>query len=200
MSGSTEGNQATIIAAAVAGAAALLIFVAMMPGLFLLALFCGDSTQTPENFPAPFSGGSLMPLDSLAICRGNFSWPLVGYGRERITSRFGPRISPGGIGSANHKGIDIGAPNGTEIHAACGGTVTVSSYNSTRGYYVQIDHGNGISTLYQHMSVRKCGVGDFVAGGGVIGLVGSTGASTGNHLHFEVRVNGTCYDPLQIFS
>ena len=86
--------------------------------------------------------------------------------------------------------VDIGAGNGTNILAAASGTVIVSTYNSAYGNYVVIDHGGGMSTLYAHMSKRLVGVGDTVTVGEVIGLVGSTGLSTGPHLHFEVRING----------
>lgn len=108
-----------------------------------------------------------------------------------ITSRFGIRSRD------NHKGLDIGAPKGTPIYAAASGTVTVSQYGYGGGYgnYVMVSHGNGIQTLYGHCSELCVSVGEYVSQGQLIAKVGSTGISTGNHLHFEVRVNGVAQDP-----
>lgn len=111
-----------------------------------------------------------------------------------ISSEFGGRTSPGGIGSTNHKGRDYAAAAGTPIFAAAAGTVTTVSYNSARGNYVVINHGD-ISTWYQHCSTIGVSVGQSVGAGQNIATVGSTGASTGPHLHFEVHVNGTPVDP-----
>ncbi len=127
---------------------------------------------------------------------GTFRWPVSG----RITSRFGGRRSPGGIGSTNHKGIDIAAPRGTPVYAADGGTVTYSGWMSGYGYAVQIDHGGGVKTLYGHNSSLTCSVGDHVYKGQQIARVGSTGNSTGNHCHFEVRINGVARNPLNYLS
>lgn len=123
---------------------------------------------------------------------GNFRWPCSG----RISSTFGYRKSPGGIGSTNHKGIDIAAPKGSPVYAADGGTVCYSGWMSGLGYLVQIDHGNGIVTWYGHNSSLLVSVGQHVYKGQQIARVGSTGNSTGNHCHFEVRVNGTARNPL----
>lgn len=123
---------------------------------------------------------------------GSFRWPVNG----RISSRFGGRKSPGGIGSTNHKGLDIAAPYGTAVCAADGGTVTYSGWMRGYGYVVQIDHGNGYQTLYGHNSSLTCSVGQHVYKGQQIARVGSTGNSTGNHCHFEVRVNGVARNPL----
>ena len=95
-----------------------------------------------------------------------------------------------------HNGIDIAAAGGTNILAAESGTVIVAEYNSGYGNYIIVDHGNGYSTLYAHSSRLIASVGDHVNRGDVIALVGTTGNSTGNHLHFEVRVNGTPTNPL----
>ena len=111
-----------------------------------------------------------------------------------ISSEFGGRQSPGGIGSTNHKGRDYAAASGTPIFAAAAGTVTTVSYNSARGNYVVINHGD-IATLYQHCSTIGVSVGQSVGAGQNIATVGSTGASTGPHLHFEVHVGGTPVDP-----
>ena len=125
---------------------------------------------------------------------GEYIWPSDA---RYITSPFGGRNSPGGIGSTNHKGVDIGASYGTSIYAAKAGTVIVSSYDSGGyGNYVQIDHGNGNYTLYGHMSKRLVSVGQVVSQGQVIGLCGSTGASTGPHVHYEIWVGRSRIDPL----
>lgn len=123
---------------------------------------------------------------------GTFRWPTTG----RITSRFGGRKSPGGIGSTNHKGIDIAVPYRTPIYAADGGTVTYAGWMSGYGYLVQIDHGNGYVTRYGHNSSLTVSVGAKVYKGQQIARAGSTGNSTGNHCHFEIRYNGVARNPL----
>ena len=127
---------------------------------------------------------------------GSFRWPTSG----RITSYFGGRKSPGGIGSTNHKGIDIAVPRGTPIYAADGGTVTYSGWMSGYGYLVQIDHGNGYVTRYGHNSSLTVSVGQHVYKGQQVARAGSTGNSTGNHCHFEVRYNGVAKNPLNYLS
>ena len=123
---------------------------------------------------------------------GSFRWPTSG----RISSYFGGRKSPGGIGSTNHKGIDIAVPRGTPIYAADGGTVTYSGWMSGYGYLVQNDHGNGYVTRYGHNSSLTVSVGQHVYKGQQVARAGSTGNSTGNHCHFEVRYNGVAKNPL----
>lgn len=112
-----------------------------------------------------------------------------------ISSEFGGRESPGGIGSTNHKGRDYAAATGTPIYAAGSGTVTQVSTNSARGKYCIIDHGNNMSTLYQHCSEILVRTGQTVSVGQQIAKVGNTGNSTGPHLHFEVHINGEPVDP-----
>ena len=110
-----------------------------------------------------------------------------------ITSRYGSNDS---VRDHTHAGIDIGAPKGTPIKAAAAGTVTYSgNANDGYGYYVVISHGNGVQTLYAHCSKLLVKKGQKVSQGELIAKVGSTGNSTGNHLHFEVRKNGVTYDP-----
>ena len=113
-----------------------------------------------------------------------------------LTSRFGSRWG------SSHKGIDIGANKGTSIKAAASGTVTISSYGYNGGYgnYVMISHGNGVQTLYGHCSKLYVSVGQKVSQGETIAAVGSTGRSTGNHLHLEIRVNGVAQNPLNYVS
>jgi murein DD-endopeptidase MepM/ murein hydrolase activator NlpD len=129
---------------------------------------------------------------------GGMIWPLPGY--SSISSSFGPRTSPTAGASSYHKGIDIPAPVGTPIVAAIAGTVITSTYGSSEGNYVQIDHGNGVVTQYMHCSSLAVSVGQTVQQGQVIAYVGSTGVSTGAHLHFGVIINGTKYNPLQYVS
>lgn len=112
-----------------------------------------------------------------------------------ITSRFGYRVSPGGIGSTNHKGLDIAASCGTPIYAAAAGTVEFAGTNKTLGKYVIINHGNGVKTYYAHCNSLKVSSGQKVEAGTNIATVGKTGTATGYHLHFEVRVNGTSVNP-----
>ena len=125
---------------------------------------------------------------------GGYIWPVDS---RYITSTVGGRASPGGIGSTNHKGTDIGRVGYTSpIYASKAGTVIVSQYSSSYGNYVAISHGPGNTTLYAHMSSRKASVGQYVNQGDVIGITGSTGNSTGPHLHFEVTENGVRVNPL----
>lgn len=109
-----------------------------------------------------------------------------------ITSRFGSYES---IRSFGHRGLDIAASTGTPIKAAAGGTITVAGWNNSYGYMVKISHGNGVETVYGHCSKLLVSVGQTVTQGQVIANVGSTGDSTGPHLHLEVRKNGVIYNP-----
>ena len=109
-----------------------------------------------------------------------------------ITSRFGSRES---IRSSPHRGMDIAASYGAPIKAAAGGTVTLSGWNGSYGYCIKISHGNGTETVYGHCSKLIAKVGQKVSQGQVIAKVGSTGNSTGNHLHFEIQLNGQCVNP-----
>lgn len=125
---------------------------------------------------------------------GGYIWPVDS---RYITSTVGGRSSPGGVGSTNHKGTDIGRVGYTSpIYASKAGTVIVSQYSSSYGHYVVISHGSGNTTLYGHMSSRKVSVGQYVNQGDVIGITGSTGNSTGPHLHFEITENGVRINPL----
>ena len=126
---------------------------------------------------------------------GGYIWPTDS---KYITSTVGGRESPGGIGSTNHKGTDSGRVGYTSpIYAAKAGTVIVSQYSNSYGHYVVLAHGSGNTTLYAHMSSRKVKVGDVVKQGQVIGISGSTGNSTGPHLHFEIMENGVIINPLK---
>ncbi len=125
--------------------------------------------------------------------QGFFTWPCPSS--HKITSYFGNRTPPKQGASSDHKGIDIGASMGSQVIASASGKVTTVSYNSARGYFIVIDHGNGYVTLYQHLSRQDVSVGDVVVQGNQIGGVGDTGISTAPHLHFEIHVNGTPVDP-----
>jgi murein DD-endopeptidase MepM/ murein hydrolase activator NlpD len=116
---------------------------------------------------------------------GNMLWPTT----ARVVTQYF---------SLRHKGLDIGLPKGQPIYAADSGTVITSQcgWNGGYGCYIKIDHGNGILTLYGHASRLDVKSGDEVVRGQTIGLVGSTGKSTGPHIHLEVRVNGVCVNPL----
>ena len=128
---------------------------------------------------------------------GRFRFPLASY--KRLSSKFGYRKHPIGGGTKMHNGIDLSARTGTKIYAADAGTVTHSGWRGGYGYCIVIDHHNGYSTTYGHCSKLIADVGDNVRRGEYVANVGSTGASTGPHLHFEVRKGGTPIDPLQFF-
>ena len=128
----------------------------------------------------------------------NFVWPCPSSGR--ITSGFGGRTSPTEGASSNHQGIDIGASSGSDIIAAADGTVTISTYSYSAGNYIMINHGGGVSTVYMHCSKLLVSAGETVKKGQVIAKVGSTGYSTGPHLHFGVRLNGIYVNPSKYVS
>lgn len=131
---------------------------------------------------------------------GYYTWPLPGYSAGSRT--FGTQFHPIDKVWKTHSGQDIGAPMNTPIVAADSGSVGIAAngWNGGYGNYVVINHGNGRATLYAHMNSIAVKAGSAVKKGDVIGYVGSTGKSTGPHLHFEVRVNGACVDPMQYFS
>jgi murein DD-endopeptidase MepM/ murein hydrolase activator NlpD len=122
---------------------------------------------------------------------GMFSWPVTGT----ITSPFGWRSNPFGGAPEFHQGLDIAAPSGTTVTAAAGGTVIMAQWYGGYGNYILIDHGGGYSTGYGHLSAIYVSSGQSVQRGQAIGAVGSTGQSTGPHLHFEVRIAGKPVDP-----
>lgn len=113
----------------------------------------------------------------------------------KLTSPFGDRDAPTAGASTNHQGVDLAGPEGTPIYASRGGTVTIAKYSSSAGYYVTINHGDGFSTVYMHMTHYVVSKGDKVSGGQLIGYMGSTGISTGPHLHWGVLYNGNYVNP-----
>ncbi|MBE7024476.1 MAG: hypothetical protein E7408_00270 [Ruminococcaceae bacterium] len=142
------------------------------------------STPTPSQPQVTDSGG-------------RFCWPTPST--TYITSPFGTRYHPVQKRNKTHTGIDIGAGQGASIVAAEGGTVLRAGWNSGYGNYVVIDHGAGVQTLYGHCCVLLVESGQSVSRGQQIALVGSTGVSTGPHLHFEVLINGEYTDPMGYF-
>lgn len=146
-------------------------------------------------------GGQIIDPDTDWIGTGIFAWPLPQS--FTITSPFGYRQDPFTGEMSYHGGTDIAAPQGTPILAAADGNVTVANgtdpWGGSYGYYIKLDHGEGIETLYAHCSVIAVTAGQKVRQGEVIGYVGTTGNSTGNHLHFEVRENDGHENPMQYF-
>lgn len=143
----------------------------------ILVRLCGIGTGTGTEVP-PMGDGSMI-------------WPLPGH--TSLTTQFGEADA---FGNPGHRGVDIPAPEGTPILAAHSGTVLICGWNDSFGNQVLIDDGAGVSTRYAHMTATAISPGAVVVAGQVIGYVGSTGDSTGNHLHFEVSVGGTLTDPL----
>ena len=147
-------------------------------------------------------GGELMNPDSTRTPTGTLQWPLPVAGT--ITSQFGHRVDPITGEVSSHTGTDIACAEGTPILAAADGTVTVANgldnWGGSYGYYIQIDHGGGLETLYAHCSSICVSTSQQVQAGQVIGYVGHTGRVTGSHLHLETRVNGSRVDSMQFFS
>jgi murein DD-endopeptidase MepM/ murein hydrolase activator NlpD len=135
----------------------------------------------------------LQSKNHTALGTGNLIWPTQGT----ITSKFGNRYHPILRRYRYHSGVDIAAPQGTPIFAADNGFVIFSDYNGGYGKMIIIDHGNGISTVYGHCSTLLVGAGQTVSKAQNIAQMGSTGLSTGSHLHFEVRKDGVPQDPMQ---
>ena len=146
-------------------------------------------------------GGELMNPDSTRTPTGTLQWPLPVAGT--ITSRFGHRVDPITGKVSSHTGTDIACAEGTPILAAADGIVTVAngldSWGGSYGYYIQIDHGSGLETLYAHCSSICVTTGQQVQAGQIIGYVGHTGRATGSHLHLEVHVNGSRADAMRYF-
>ena len=147
-------------------------------------------------------GGKLMPPDSTRTPTGTLQWPLPVAGT--ITSQFGYRVDPITGEVSSHTGTDIACAEGTPILAAADGIVTVAngldSWGGSYGYYIQVDHGGGLETLYAHCSSICVTTGQQVQVGEVIGYVGHTGRATGSHLHLEVWVGRSRKDAMSFFS
>jgi murein DD-endopeptidase MepM/ murein hydrolase activator NlpD len=162
-------------------------------GDWLRAKFLNQAAKNPAGQPVtPSTGGGGGGGHDLAMlpqafnpAPGLFLAPVVGP----VTSPFGQRPRD------FHEGIDFGVPQGTTVHAARAGKVIAAGASGGYGLKVDLDHGQGVVTRYAHMSRIDVHVGDSVAAGGALGLSGSTGESTGPHVHFEIRINGKAVDP-----
>ena len=140
-----------------------------------------QAAQSSSTAVAPLPAGPVQGESA-----SGFIWPVNGP----VTSPFGPRWG------RMHEGVDIAVPAGTPIRASNAGNVVIAAYTGGYGNYTCIDHGGGLSSCYAHQSSYAAGVGDSVGQGEVIGYVGCTGSCFGDHLHFEIRVNGAAVDPL----
>jgi murein DD-endopeptidase MepM/ murein hydrolase activator NlpD len=149
------------------------------------------SEKVNEDSTVFIPGAKLNLMDLQEINGDLFNWPVRGY----ITSRYGYRASPFGGARQFHTGIDIGAAMGTPIRAAMAGRVSGVGYNDTSGNYIVITHHSGYRSLYAHLSVVRIKAGAYVRTGDRIGDVGSTGLSTGPHLHFTVYKDGVTINP-----
>ena len=144
------------------------------------------------------SGGGGSSGGGSATSLSNLQWPVPSC--TLITSRFGYRVAPTTGASTYHGGLDIGAGMGASIVAAGAGDVIYAGANGGYGNCVMIDHGNGVVTVYAHMSSIGVSYGQYVTAGQYVGAVGSTGVSTGPHCHFEIRINGAQTEPAAYFS
>lgn len=135
---------------------------------------------------------------SLSYDGGTFQWPAPSY--TRVSSDFGYRVHPTLGVQLYHNGVDLASPNGTKILAAYDGIVVAADYTSVMGNYIMLDHGDGLYTVYMHASALHVSKGDIVIKGEHIANVGSTGRSTGPHLHFSVRLNGEYVSPWNYIS
>ena len=137
----------------------------------------GDSGTTNNSKPSG-GGGWIIPVAD-----------------KRLESPFGNRVSPTSGASTYHQGVDLSADSGTPIYAARSGQVSAATYGSAAGYYVRINHMDGFSSIYMHMTHYVVSAGQNVSQGQVIGYVGKTGVATGNHLHFGISYNGAYVNP-----
>lgn len=167
------------------------------------------TTTAPETKPADPSEETTKPADSdgedpteppeTTQPPETTAPPKEGWIRPctytKLTSPFGERDAPTAGASTYHQGVDLAGPEGTPIYAARSGTVTIARYSNSAGYYVTINHGDGFSSVYMHMTTYTVRVGQKVSQGQLIGYMGSTGISTGSHLHFGIALNGSYVNP-----
>lgn len=152
----------------------------------------GDEGDKSDNGDSGSGGESDKDNDSGSVNNDPWRVPCT---YTKLTSPFGNRESPTAGASSNHQGVDLAGPEGTPIYASRGGTVTLATFGKSAGYYVTINHGDGYSTVYMHMTRYVVSKGDKVTGGQLIGYMGSTGISTGPHLHWGVMYNGSYVNP-----
>lgn len=153
------------------------------------AAAAANKTSNSNNSSASSSGGA---------SSGGFAFPLA-YSTG-VTCAYGPRVHPINGNKSFHYGVDLAAGMNTEIYATKSGTVTGATYGEANGYYVTINHGDGYSSIYAHMTNYVVSAGDSVKQGQLIGYVGTTGWSTGPHLHFEILYNGSNVNPMNYIS
>ena len=156
-----------------------------------------DNVYSLIRYGYPVAAGAIAftGADVPYIGADGFCSPVGINWRSVVTSEFGSRTDPITGQPDGHTGMDLAVPSGTPVRAALDGTVTLSQYDGSYGYCVMIDHGSGMTTLYGHNSRLLASTGQAVRAGDIVSLSGSTGRSTGPHLHFEVRVNGERTDP-----
>ena len=152
-----------------------------------------EAANSQSGSSSSQSSSSNASTGSSTVYASGMIWPLPGD--YRVFSGFGYRVAPTAGASTFHKGVDIGGEMVAQIVAVMDGTVAIASYSTTGGNYIRISHGNGLQTSYLHCSKLLVSAGQTVKQGDVIALVGSTGVSTGPHLHFSVSINGTYVDP-----
>ena len=168
--------------------ATILVCAPILIVLILVIGACGAEMDEEEEYVFRQAYTSTATAtDAVIAPDAVFVWPACG--QYYITSTFGPRWG------TIHRGLDIGAPTGTQIVAGADGTVVAAQFNDSMGYYVLIDHGEGVQTYYMHNSVLVAKTGDTVKAGQLIAYSGSTGDSTGPHCHFGVKINGTFVNP-----
>ena len=155
----------------------------------------GSSTETSTGNENKHSFDEVQETYSVT----GWKWPLPA--KHSVASYFGYRVAPCAGATTNHKGIDIGCSVGSNVVAAAAGRIMYTSYSSARGNYIRVDHGNGITSLYQHLSsYAGYSAGDYVEAGTVIAYSGMTGVCSAPHLHFEIWKNGTPVNPLNYVS
>lgn len=154
----------------------------------LVPVLTGDPAETVEGIYAVSAEESRWLL-----------WPVAGSSTVSLSNRYGYRVGPGGQRGAFHSGIDIPAESGTAVTAAASGTVIAAEFDTERGNYVVLDHGEGLETVYAHCLSLAVETGEAVEAGQVIATVGSTGKSTGPHLCFQVWRNGRAENPVAYF-
>lgn len=166
----------------------VMIFSVIGASIYMLAPETDGNEEFIEFMDEEFS-------EYLAEHGGLFGLPISGMTKAHVSSPYGKRESPDGIGSVNHKGIDIAFPTGTPVLASEAGVVSFAGENGDFGICVVINHGYGIETVYAHLNSANALAGEELSRGDVLGKVGNTGVSTGPHLHFEVRVDGRPINP-----